>query len=123
MVRMSLSLIEAEARLRLHANLPTVQIVERLYEVLCTRPHRLSSVTRIASILRALANASTLARSGARILDTRCCFLEDGHDLVASALGERPQVPFLALARLIVGRDTAIDGELSQLNSSRLRWQ
>jgi hypothetical protein len=48
-------------------------------------------------------------------------FREDGHDLVASTLGEGPQVPFLALARLIVGRDTAVEGHLSQLNPSRFR--
>jgi len=43
--------------------------------------------------------------------------LEHRHDLVASALGERPQVPFLALARLFVGRDAAVDRRLlSQLN-------
>jgi hypothetical protein len=35
---------------------------------------------------------------------------------VAGMLGERAQVPFLALARLIVGRDAAVDGHLSQLN-------
>jgi hypothetical protein len=51
---------------------------------------------------------------GARIVSTRRRLLE--YDLVAGTLGERPQVPFLALARLIVGRDAAVDGPLSQLN-------
>jgi len=50
------------------------------------------------------------------VVGTRCRLLEHGHDLVAGALGERPQIPFLALARLIVGRDAAVDDHLSQLN-------
>jgi len=39
---------------------------------------------------------------------------------VAGALGEAPKVPFLALARLVVRADTAVDGDLSQLNPSEI---
>ena len=35
---------------------------------------------------------------------------------MTGAAGERAEIAFLALARLIVGADSAIDGDLSQLN-------
>ena len=62
-----------------------------------------------------------LGAFGAPIVGTRCRLLEDGHDLVAGTFGERPQVPLLALARLIIGRDAAVDGHVSQLNPPRFR--
>jgi hypothetical protein len=36
--------------LRKRADLPAVEVVKGLHQVLCARPQRLSSVTRIASI-------------------------------------------------------------------------
>jgi hypothetical protein len=50
-----------------------------------------------------------------RVVGTGCGLLESGHYFVAGMLGERPQVPFLALASLSVGRETALDGHLFQL--------
>jgi hypothetical protein len=43
------------------------------------------------------------------ILGARVGLLEDADDVVASALGEGAQVSFLAGARLIVGRNPAVD--------------
>jgi hypothetical protein len=62
------------------------------------------------------ASAMTFLRSGRSLLAPRGYLLEHGNDLVAGTPGERPRIPFLALARLVVGRDAAIDGHLSQLN-------
>lgn len=48
-------------------------------------------------------------------------FLKDADDLIAGALRESGQIALLPSARLIGGRDTAIEsGTLSQLNSPRL---
>ena len=69
-----------------------VRLVKRFDEVSLFRPPRLSSVTRMASTLRALASARTLARSGRALSAPDAVSLDTGHDLVAGTLGERPQV-------------------------------
>jgi hypothetical protein len=53
-------------------------------------------------------------------LHPRAGFLERAHHLVAGTGGKRGQIPFLAGAGLVGGRDPAVEGgALSQLNSSR----
>ena len=42
--------VERQAMLRKHADLPAVEVVEGLRQVLCAPAQRISSVTRIASI-------------------------------------------------------------------------
>jgi hypothetical protein len=50
--------------------------------------------------------------------------------VVASAPGERTEITFLARAGLVVGTDSAVDGNLSQLNplgnraseAPQIRW-
>jgi hypothetical protein len=58
------------------------------------RPHRLSSVTRMASISRGLSQ-------GEDLLALRS-FLGDGEDLVTGTLGEGAQISLLAFAGLTV---------------------
>src|SRR5262249_55582767 len=53
-----------------------------------------------------LALHAVILRAGDRLL-------EEANDPVPSALGERTKVPLLALARLIIGADAAVDGDLS----------
>jgi hypothetical protein len=69
------------------------------------RPHRLSSVTGWHQSCGLSPGAKTLAG----VLGVRCRprgrFLEDCADLVAGTPGERPQIRFRALARLIVGAE------------------
>jgi len=89
-------------------------------------PQRDSSVTSMASILRAwarLGKGHHLLALHADILRAGDRLLEEANDPVPSALGERTKVPLLALARLIIGADAAVDGDLSlnrpQKNDSR----
>jgi hypothetical protein len=53
------------------------------------------------------------------VLGTRGGLLEDAGDVVAGAPGKRAQIAFLAFARLVIGADAAIDGDVSQLNPLR----
>jgi hypothetical protein len=59
---------------------------------------------------------------GAIVPGARGGLLEDADDVVAGAPGERAQVSFLAIAVLIVSRDPAVDGDLSELNLLA-KWQ
>ena len=56
-----------------------------------------------------------LCGAGPLIVGAGGRLLKDGHDLVPTTLGERPQVPFLPLARLVVGDRTFAEFQASQL--------
>jgi hypothetical protein len=81
------------------------------------RPQRVSSVTRMTSILRAWASARIFLALGPIVLGAGGGFLPDADDLVAGLLGEGLQVPLLAGTGLVGGRYPAVErGGLSQLN-------
>ena len=81
------------------------------------RPHRDSSVTRTASILRACASSRTRFCANRGVTGSRSGFLEDAEHLEAAALSEGGELGNLAFTGLVGGGDPGVDGgTLSQLN-------
>src|SRR5262245_27946426 len=99
-----------------------MQVVERLDEVLRAPPPAAELGDEDSVNLAGSGQSQDLGPFGPGIVSARGRLLENCHDLMARTLGEGAQIPFLALARLVVSRDPAIDGPLSQLNPSRIRF-
>jgi hypothetical protein len=111
--------VEAETRSGEHANLPAMKIVEGLHEVLGAAAPTRQLGDKDGIDLTPLGESHHLLALGAIV--PRGGFLEDADDTVAGAPGQRAQVTLLALARLIVGADPAVDGDLSQLDPHDIR--
>jgi len=110
--------VEAEAGLGQHADLPGVEIIEGLDEILRapSPPAEFSNKDRVD--LPALGERHHFLTLGAIVLGTGRRFPEHRDDVVAGALGEGTQITFLAFAALIVGADAAVDcNTLSQVDS------
>jgi hypothetical protein len=119
MLRMGFPLAVLRSKLRpVGARTPAFQPCTRSC-ALCAQ--WLSSVTRMASILRAWANPMTLLGSTGSFFSTRSGVLEHAHPVVAGAPGQGAKIALLALARRIVGADPAVVGDLSQLNPLGIR--
>ena len=69
--------------------------------------------------LSRLGESHHLLALDAVVLGAGRSLLEHGNDAVASAPSKRQQVSFLALARLVIGADAAVDGDVSQLNPQK----
>jgi hypothetical protein len=92
-----------------------MQIIERLHQILSRtalaaqlRAEDGVDLTRLGEMHHLLSLNAVVERPAGRLF-------EHSNDVVAGAPGERAQVSFLALARLIVGANAAIDGDLSHL--------
>src|SRR5262249_51972042 len=108
--------VKAQASLRKNAHLPAVEIIERLHEVLGASSPARQLGNEDGVDLSRLGEDHSLLTLKAVVLRPRGGLLEDGYYPVPAAFGERPQVPFLALARLVIGADAAVDRDVSQLN-------
>jgi hypothetical protein len=93
-----------------------VQIIERLHQVLRASPPARQLGDQDGVDLACLGELHHLLALGAVVLGPRSRFLEHGDNLVLAAPGEGAKVSFLALARLILRADPAVDRDLSQLN-------
>jgi len=109
--------VEAEAGLGEHADLPRVEVIEGLDEILraASPPAEFSNKDRVD--LPALGERHRFLTLGAIVLGAGRRFLEHRDNVVAGALGEGAQITFLASAALVVGADAAVDGDpLSQVD-------
>ena len=98
-----------------------MQVIEGLDEVLGASAPAAQLRDEDGIDLVGLSERHHLGALPAIILGAGGGLLEHADDLVAGALGEGAQIALLAVARLVVGADAAVDGNLSQLNPLRFR--
>ena len=101
--------VEAETRLGEHADLPAMEVVQRLHEVLGAAAPTRQLGDKDGIDLTRLGDSHHLLALGAIVPGARGGFLEDADDVVAGAPRERAQIAFLALAGLVVGADPAVE--------------